>query len=155
MRNPIKLLRVHPDAMLPKRATPGSFGFDLTNTEPIAFEPGQTKIVGTGWKLAAALPMAESAEGGQVGGIAMLILPRSSLGLKYGLCIENSPGLIDADYTGEIGLVLRNFSPRYVSIPAGIKLAQLITSFVDFFPFVEVVEAGLRPERGGFGSTGV
>jgi len=87
-------------------------------------------------------------------GLAMLILPRSSLPLKYGLIVANSPGLIDADYTGEIGIIVYNIRDKIQHIEAGTRIAQAV--FVEAF-FPEMVWADAvdeRPDRGGFGSTG-
>lgn len=159
-RQVLSLVRLHPDAVFPKRATRLSYGFDLATCETVNIGPLETKIIGTGWRLGNELPVVESAELGDtgpelVGGVAMLVLPRSSLMLKWGLMIPNSPGLIDGDYTGEIGVLAFNPNPiESRVIPKGTKIAQFVTCYLDTFPFVEVAEAKQTAERGGFGSTG-
>jgi len=166
MRNSLKLVRLRPGAVFPTRATPGSFGYDLSVPEDFEFfgvPAGKTVILPTGWRLGADLPLVESAvmvpgEHGAkaevVGGVSMLILPRSSTPLKYDLTVSNSPGLIDSDYTGELGVILRNNGTEDVLLKGGQRVAQFILVFVDFFPLEEVKEAEQSEDRAGFGSTG-
>ena len=166
MRNTLKLIRLRPGAVLPTRATAGSFGYDLAVPEDFdAFgvPAGQTVILPTGWRLGDNLPLVESAvmvpgehglKAEVVGGVSMMILPRSSLPLKHGLIVGNSPGLIDSDYTGEIGVILHNVGKENIMLHGGQRIAQFILVFVDFFPLEEVEIAEQTAERAGFGSTG-
>lgn len=159
-REVLTLVRLNPNAVFPTRATPLSFGYDITTCEDFTINPGETKIIGSGWRLGSELPLVESAELGDagptlVGGVAMLVLPRSSLPLKWGLTVANSPGLIDADYTGEIGVIVSNPATSVPkTVPAGTRIAQFILCYLDTFSFVEVAEPKQARERGGFGSTG-
>jgi len=84
----------------------------------------------------------------------MLILPRSSLPLKYGLIVANAPGLIDADYTGEIGVIVHNVTDKYVNLESGTRIAQAVFVWLALPPVIEVEDSDAREERGGFGSTG-
>jgi len=147
------------DVGAPQRATDKSFGYDLAAKERVTIDPGKTEIVKTGLELSDDLPHRDFPIefGGSGEGIAMLILPRSSLALKHGLIIVNSPGLIDADYTGEIGIILANMlSPTPVTIDKGSRIAQaLFVSVILPSSFIVANGAGVaRAERGGFGSTG-
>ena len=147
MNHTIRVTRTNEDAKIPRPATDGSFGYDLTAIAEQTIEPGGTAIVPTGLKLAADLPTTEG------GGVAMLILPRSSLPLKRGLMVANSPGLIDADYSGEIGIPIYNFKDEAATIAPGERLAQAV--FVKLLkPELEETAPDRSRDRGGFGSTG-
>lgn len=155
----IRLVRCRDDAVLPARATTGAFGYDLQAVGQYQIEPGTTTIIQTGWKLADSLPP----------DLAMLVLPRSSLSLKKRLLVSNSPGLIDRDYTGELGIVVYNLQPRVdvdngrlfdanqkntVTIEHGERIAQLVFVGVDT-PLLTIMETQTQLDvRGGFGSTG-
>lgn len=165
MRNSIKLVKLRPDAVVPERATYGSFGYDLTLVESVSIEPNKTELGSTGLRLGDNLPVSEEltlvqqADGHSsavlTGGVAMFILPRSSLSRSWNCIVPNSPGLVDADYTGEIKVMLRNIGTEPVTIPAGTRIAQIVFSYLEIFP-IEVIETPLqKTERGGFGSTGV
>lgn len=166
----ISFIRVHPDAVLPARATEKSFGYDLYLPESVTVKGRSSAILPTGWKLAEDLPLIEhlhlrQTESGTLqrqygGGVAMLILPRSSTLRRYGLIVGNSPGLIDADYTGEIGVLVHNLSDTDVVIPRVTRIAQAVFTFLDFPTLAEKVhgteeQTDTREARGGFGSTGV
>lgn len=159
----IRLQRVHDGAVLPSRATAKSFGYDLAICKEETIPGRSAKILPTGWKLAEDLPLVETTtllstpnglEKIVVGGVSMQVLPRSSTILKYGLLVGNSPGLVDADYTGEIGIVAYNLRDEAITLPAGTRLAQLVFGYLDFFDVIEVSDGDQRAERGGFGSTG-
>lgn len=163
----VKLKALSPFASLPLRATPKSYGYDLATFQPETIAGGETRVVFTGWALAGNLPFNEGAapdflsdlQGAQ--GLAMLVLPRSSLALKHGLLVANSPGLIDADYTGQLGVVLHNLRDVPVELAAYERIAQLVFVRVELPMLWEVSEPRdpTQPEwevwqRGGFGSTG-
>jgi dUTP pyrophosphatase len=84
----------------------------------------------------------------------MLVLPRSSLGLKFGLILPNSPGLVDADYAGPIGILVHNLRDEPVTVPAGTRVAQAVFVELKFPRLIEGGAADPRRTRGGFGSTG-
>ena len=144
----VDLKRLAGAAMLPARATTGAFGYDLATVEDETVGPRDTRVLAAGFALARDLPVTAEA------GLAMLILPRSSLALKHGLILPNSPGLIDADYAGPIGIIVHNLRDAPVRLPSGTRIAQAV--FVELkFPVVrEVAEADPARTRGGFGSTG-
>jgi dUTP pyrophosphatase len=146
--DPISLTKLDPAARLPARATSGSFGYDLAVLADETVGPRETRILATGLQLAHDLPHGEAA------GLALLVLPRSSLALKFNLILPNSPGLVDADYAGPIGILVHNLRDEPVTVPAGTRVAQAVFAQL-MFP--RLVEGGADPRRtrGGFGSTGV
>ncbi|MGD2134841.1 MAG: dUTP diphosphatase [Gemmatimonadales bacterium] len=144
----IQLKRLHSDAAVPRRATAGSFGYDLATLREERIGPRETTILPCGFKLAADLPHDET------GGFAFLVFPRSSLPLKYGLILPNSPGLIDADYAEEIGIIVHNLRDEEVRLDTGTRIAQAVFVRLEF-PNLEVAERDDQNRtRGGFGSTG-
>jgi dUTP pyrophosphatase len=131
---------------LPAYATPGSSGLDLRAylDQPIILEPLQRFLVPTG--LYIALPIGYEAQ----------VRPRSGLALKQGITCLNSPGTVDADYRGELKVLLINLSSETQTIQNGDRIAQMVIQQVSQIEWeaVEVLEETVRGE-GGFGSTGV
>lgn len=130
---------------LPVYATASSAGLDLKAAldQTITLRPLERKIIGTGLKIA--LPEGYEAQ----------VRPRSGLAAKHGLTVLNAPGTIDADYRGEIGVILVNLSNEAVEINPGERIAQLVVAQytqVDW-QVVESLDSTDRGE-GGFGSTG-
>lgn len=130
---------------LPSYATPGAAGLDLVAAieAPVDLAPGARALIPTG--LSIALPEGYEAQ----------VRPRSGLALKHGITVLNSPGTIDADYRGEIGIVLVNLGNASVRLERGMRVAQLIVSPVTHATLVE--RRTLPPTNragGGFGSTG-
>ena len=131
---------------LPEYATPQSAGMDLrANIEaPITLKPMERRLIPTG--LYIALPAGYEAQ----------IRPRSGLALKHGITVLNTPGTIDADYRGELMVLLVNFSDSDFIINDGERIAQMVIARHEQGIF-EVVEALDDTERGtgGYGHTGV
>lgn len=129
---------------LPAQATAGAAGVDLISAEEASIAPGQVHAVATG--IAIAIP--EGFEG--------QVRPRSGLAFKHGVTVLNAPGTIDADYRGEIKVILINHGAEPFRIARGDRIAQLIVAPVTRVRF-ERVEALSETERGhgGFGSTGL
>lgn len=131
---------------LPAYATPQSAGMDLrANIEdPITLRPLERRIVPTG--LYIALPEGYEAQ----------VRPRSGLALKHGITVLNSPGTIDSDYRGEIGVLLINISDTPFVINAGERIAQMVVARHEQAELIEVEELD-DTERGagGYGHTGV
>jgi dUTP pyrophosphatase len=149
----VHIKATEPWAGIPARSTGKSFGYDLQTIKQETVPPRGTLIVQTGLRLAKDLPYWPN-HAYEPQGLAMLILPRSSLAIKHGLIVANSPGLIDADYTGDIGIVLHNLKDEPVVLEMGWRIAQAV--FVQLFipQIVEADKVEEREERGGFGSTG-
>lgn len=131
---------------LPAYATPQSAGMDLRANldEPVTLHPMERRLIPTGLHIA--LPEGFEAQ----------VRPRSGLALKHGLTVLNSPGTIDADYRGEIGVVLINLSQNDFVINDGERIAQMVIARHEQADLV-VVEALDETERGegGYGHTGV
>ena len=131
---------------LPVYATSQSAGMDLrANIDtPVVLQPMERRLVPTG--LYIALPV----------GFEVQVRPRSGLALKHGLTVLNSPGTIDADYRGEIMVLLINFSNEPFTINDGERIAQMVIARHEQAEFVEV-ETLDETERGegGYGHTGV
>ena len=130
----------------PSYETIQSAGMDLRANldEPIVLKPLQRAIIKTG--LFMALPAGYEAQ----------VRPRSGLAAKKGITVLNSPGTIDADYRGEIGVVLVNLSNEDVEIKDGERVAQLVIAKYEQIEWVEVKELNETDRgAGGFGSTGV
>ena len=131
---------------VPAYATPQSAGMDLrANLDaPITLRPLERKLIPTGLHIA--LPEGYEAQ----------VRPRSGLALKHGLTVLNTPGTIDADYRGEIGVVLVNLSQEDFVVNDGERIAQMVIARHEQGDFV-VVEELDETERGagGYGHTGV
>ena len=131
---------------MPQYATPQSAGMDLRANidEPIVLKPLQRVLVPTG--LFMALPAGYEAQ----------VRPRSGLALKHGITVLNTPGTIDADYRGEIKVLLVNFSDGEFVVNDGERIAQMVIAKHENADFIEVEELD-ETERGagGYGHTGV
>lgn len=130
-------------AQLPTYATDLAAGMDLRSLEPVELQPLERKLVRTGVRIA--LPPGFEAQ----------VRPRSGLALKLGIGMVNSPGTIDADYRGEIGVIMINYGQSVVQLEQGERIAQLVVAPVAKAQLVqvEVLRETSRGE-GGFGSTG-
>ena len=144
----VSLTQIAGDATFPTRATSGAFGYDLATIQEERIEGRETRILPCGYQLAHDLPCDDR------GGLAMLVLPRSSLSLKHGLILPNSPGLIDADYSGPIGIIIHNLRDDPVVLSAGTRIAQAVFIELRFPQLQGVDEVDPNRSRGGFGSTG-
>lgn len=134
------------DLDLPKYATEDSAGMDLCAAiaDPITLQPMERKIIPTG--LAIALPKGFEAQ----------VRPRSGLAAKNGVTVLNAPGTIDADYRGEVGVILVNLSAEPFTITRGMRIAQMIIASYTRaeWNLVDSLDETARG-AGGFGSTGI
>ena len=131
---------------LPQYATSLSAGMDVRadNDEPIVLEPLQRALVPTGLYLE--IPA----------GYEVQVRPRSGLAAKKGVTVLNSPGTIDADYRGEVKVILVNLSSEAFTVLKGERIAQLVLSRHETIEWEEVEELSESGRAtGGFGSTGV
>ena len=132
---------------LPAYETAGSAGMDLRAAlgegETVVLEPGQRKLIPTGLKIALEP------------GYEAQVRPRSGLALKHGISAPNSPGTIDSDYRGEVGVILINLGELPFEIKRGDRIAQMVIARYEQAQMIEV-EAVDETARGagGFGSTG-
>jgi dUTP pyrophosphatase len=142
----VKRLRNSDGLDLPAYATPASAGMDLVAATdgPLSISPGERAMVATG--IAIALPKSYEAQ----------VRPRSGLALKHGVTVLNATGTIDADYRGEIGVILINHGKETFTIERGMRIAQIVFAKVYSADWEEITQLpkSVRAE-GGFGSSGL
>ena len=139
----VKVKKLHPEARIPTHATVDASGMDIYAVEDVIIEPKEYRLVHTG--VSVEIPK----------GFEGQVRPRSGLASKYGIGILNSPGTIDADYRGELKVILFNFGKGPFRVHKGDRIAQLVFSKAVRVTLEEVDR--LTPtQRGtkGFGSTG-
>ena len=142
----ILIKKLSKDVAIPKYETEGSSGLDLAANinKKIEILPGKSEIIPTG--LAVAIPK----------NFEIQIRPRSGLAAKNQISVLNTPGTIDADYRGELKVILINLSDKVFVVEKGLRIAQMVLSPVVKAKLKEVTELE-NTERGsgGFGSTGI
>jgi len=146
----LRIRRLNPekdrDLPIPEYMSPGASGLDLPAAieEEIILAPGEIRLVPTG--LALAIPQGYEGQ----------IRPRSGLALKHGLTLVNTPGTIDSDYRGELGLALINLGQSPYTIRRGDRLAQLVIQKI-YQADIQLVEDLDTTDRadGGFGHSGI
>lgn len=147
MQTKVKIKKLSEKAIIPSYATEHSAGVDLCACidEKIILKSGEKMVIATG--LAIALPVGFEAQ----------IRPRSGLAAKNGITVLNSPGTIDADYRGELKVILINHSKEDFTIEHGMRIAQMVIAKHEKADFLEIDFDNEETSRGakGFGSTGV
>jgi len=141
----VKRLDNNPDLPLPSYQSGGSSGLDLRAAvvKEVTLRPGEIMLIPTG--LSISLPKGYEAQ----------IRPRSGLALRYGLGLVNSPGTIDADYRGEVGVIAINWGKKPLTIRRGERIAQVVISKVSRARVEEVDELdATKRGKGGFGHSG-
>lgn len=140
----VPVVRLDPELPLPRYARPGDAGVDLVAATDLELAPGGRGLVPTG--VTVAIPR----------GYAGFIQPRSGLALRHGVTVLNTPGLIDADYRGELKVLLVNLDPAETFlVTRGERIAQLVVQPVEHVRFVETDELDDTDRgEGGFGHTG-
>ena len=141
----ILIKRLSKEVSLPKYETSGSSGMDLAAyiDSNININPGQTAIIPTG--LALSIPK----------GFEVQIRPRSGLAAKQKISVLNTPGTIDADYRGEIKVILINLGPEPFKVEKGLRIAQMVVCPIVQAQLKEVDDLSETERgKGGFGSTG-
>lgn len=134
------------DLPLPRYETEHAAGLDLMACVPadMVIGPGKRALIPTGFAIA--LP----------DGFEAQVRPRSGLAAKHGVTVLNSPGTIDADYRGEVGVILINLGEAAFTVTRGMRIAQMVVAPVARAHLVEAAELpATRRGAGGFGSTGV
>jgi dUTP pyrophosphatase len=134
------------DVPVPVYQTDGAAGLDLPAAvrEPVRIAPGKRALIGTGWSFA--IPP----------GFEGQVRPRSGLALRHGVTVLNAPGTVDADYRGEVKVILANFGDEEFVVRRGDRIAQLVIAPLSRAALRVVVS--LAPTvrgDGGYGSTGV
>jgi dUTP pyrophosphatase len=141
----IRLLRLAhgEDLPLPRYATEHAAGMDVVAAETVTLEPGDRLAIATGFAIA--IPE----------GYEVQVRPRSGLALKHGVTCLNTPGTIDADYRGELKIILANLGDQPFHVARGERIAQLVPAPVQRATFAEVSALDETARgTGGFGSTG-
>jgi dUTP pyrophosphatase len=143
----LKILKSHPDVVTPKYETENSVGMDLRawlpNNEPIILTHGKSVLIPTGLKIE--IPYGYEAQ----------IRPRSGLALKRNIGVLNSPGTIDPDYRGDVGIILFNSGMQAQIIEHGDRIAQMVINKVEIVETEVVTElSDTARGEGGFGHTG-
>lgn len=146
VRIKIKRMDAHRDIPMPSYETEGSAGMDLRAAvnEAVTLNPGEIRMIPTG--LMVGIPQGYEAQ----------IRPRSGLALKHGIGMVNSPGTIDSDYRGEVGVIMINWGDEPFTVHRGDRIAQMIITQVFRAGLLEVEE--LEPTgrgEGGFGHSGI
>ncbi len=140
----MKIKRLEGNNPLPSKATEFSAGFDLRAIESGVMVAGTPMLIKTGFAME--IPV------GHVG----MVCPRSGLALKHGVTVLNAPGIIDADYRGDVGIILMKHSQGVFEFEAGDRIAQLV--ILQMPPMGAIREVGELDDtgrgEGGFGHTG-
>ncbi|MDF2812180.1 MAG: dUTP diphosphatase [Microvirga sp.] len=148
MTHPLRVQRLAhaQDLPLPRYESPGAAGMDLVaaNAEDLVLRPLQRALVPTGLVL-----QLEP-------GFEAQIRPRSGLALKHGITVLNTPGTVDADYRGEVQVILVNFGSESFTVTRGMRIAQMVVAPVTTVEIVTVEAVDETSRAGsGFGSTGL
>lgn len=145
MKNIIVKLVVENGVEIPKYMTEGAAGMDVKAfiKSPVVLKPLERALIPTGIKME--IPL----------GYEVQVRPRSGLALKHGITLVNSPGTIDSDYRGEVGVIVINLSNEEYTINDGERIGQLVLQKVHKMEFLEVQSlSDTERAEGGFGHTG-
>ncbi len=140
----VKIRRLREDALLPRRMTEHASGWDLHAAldDDLVIPPGQVRLVPTG--IAVSIPPGYEAQ----------VRARSGLALKHSLGVLNGPGTIDADYRGEVGVILINLGAEPFVVSPGSRIAQMVFARCEQVDFAEVNDLDDTARgAGGFGHT--
>ena len=141
----IKIKKISNEVLTPKYETPGSSGMDIAAyiEQDIIINPGEKALISTGFSLT--IPQGHEVQ----------IRPRSGLAVKKNITVLNTPGTVDADYRGEIKVILINHSKDKFTVKKGERIAQMVVCPVVQVQLEEVQELSSTSRgTGGFGSTG-
>jgi dUTP pyrophosphatase len=140
----VKIVRLRPDATLPSYQTSGAAAMDIAAAldEPVTLAPGERTVIPTGFAIE--LPVGYEAQ----------VRARSGLSLKHGITLANGIGTIDADYRGEVGVILANMSSEPFVVEPGMRIAQMVVARYEQIAWQEVkVLTDTERGAGGYGST--
>ena len=147
MHKSIKVKKLHSDVIMPVRQTQGSSGMDLKAFLPdssVVLGPGKSALIPTGLSLE--IPEGYEAQ----------VRPRSGLAFKKSVTVLNTPGTIDADYRGELGVILINHGTEDFEIENGMRIAQMVFAKVELFDLEDADSlSDSARAAGGFGHTGL
>lgn len=145
MKKIVKFKKLNKDAIIPDYAHAGDAGMDLYSIQDDIIEPFSWKLIPTG--LACELPKGTEGQ----------VRSKSGIALKNGVFVLNTPGTVDENYRGEIGVVLYNLNPKEpFVIKKGQKIAQYVINSIEYVDTIEVEQLDETSRgEGGFGSTGL
>ena len=145
MKKVVEFKKINPDAIIPDYAHDGDAGMDLYSVVDEVIEPFTWKLIPTG--LACKLPKGTEGQ----------VRSKSGIALKNGVFVLNTPGTVDENYRGEIGVILYNLNAKEpFIIKKGQKIAQYVINCVEYVDTIEVTELDTTSRgEGGFGSTGL
>lgn len=146
MKKIVKFKKLNPDAIIPDYAHDGDAGMDLYSIQDDIIEPLSWKLIPTG--LACELPQGTEGQ----------VRSKSGIALKNGVFVLNTPGTVDENYRGEIGVILYNLNTKSpYEIKKGQKIAQYVINQVEYVETIEITEELSTTDRGegGFGSSGL
>lgn len=139
----VEVVKLNKDLPTPKYAHHGDAGMDLYSAVDAVLEPGEWKIIPSGIKIS--VPYGFEAQ----------VRPRSGLAAKFGVTVVNSPGTIDHEYRGEVGVIMINHNKQPFVIKKGERIAQLVFHKIEIVHLEEVEQISETTRgAGGFGSTG-
>ena len=139
----VKVKKMHPDAQVPVYMTAGAACMDIFSYEECTLIPGETRVVGTGLQFEVPI------------GYEMQVRPRSGLAAKFGVTVLNTPGTLDADYRGELKIILVNHGDKSYEVKKGDRIAQAKISKVEEVLIIESEELSTTERgSGGLGHTG-
>lgn len=140
----IQIRLIDKRATVPTYAHDGDSGMDITSVDQVTLLPGESRLIRTGLQIA--VPPGTEAQ----------IRPRSGLAIMYQVTVLNTPGTIDSNYRGEVGVILINHGPQPFHVKTGMKIAQMVICPVHYAEVIQVDSLD-DTNRGadGFGSTGV
>jgi dUTP pyrophosphatase len=139
----VKIVKIEKDLPTPSYAHEGDAGMDLYSSENYSLNPGESKIFSAGIKVA--IPF----------GYEMQVRPRSGLAAKFGVTVLNTPGTIDHQYRGIVGIILINHGKNVYEVKKGDRIAQAVFSKFESARLEEVEDLDDTSRgEGGFGSTG-
>jgi len=140
----VKVKKLHPEAQLPTYTRHGDAAMDVRSVEAVLINPGERRLIGTG--VAFEVPF----------GYELQVRPRSGLALKHGISIVNTPGTLDSNYRGELGIILINHGSEPFSVAKGDRIAQIVFNKIEHTHIEEVDELSeTNRGEGGFGSSGI
>jgi dUTP pyrophosphatase len=146
----VKIKKLHPDAIIPKYETSGAAGMDLCSIGEYNIRPNHWKTTDEEGILVKTGLAIECPEGYEI-----QIRPRSGLAKKLKITLMNSPGTLDSDYRGEIGLLVTNHGIKNFNIKPGDRVAQMVLNEITLMDLEEVDELSeTNRGEGGYGSTG-
>jgi len=143
---PVKVKKLYEDSQIPTYGTSGAAGLDLYSHDDTLILPWERKLIDTG----IAIDLSAGTEN-----LLAFITPRSGLALKNGITVLNSPGLLDSDYRGSLGIILFNSSTETFKVEKGMRIAQMVILSYKPVNFELVEDLSSTDRNGGFGSTGV